>query len=150
VAWCSFLAAFRFETVRPISPKLVLGVEKLFQAVKLARRDVFEVLLGIFGQFTVLEVASCLFGCFLFTSVESTKMIRKFICLARFESLHTGKSMVHLLAIAGSFSGQPLVSILLVAWCSFLAAFCVEAEQPICPEHVLEVEQLFAAMRLAC
>jgi len=36
-----------------------------------------------------------------------------------------------------------------VVWCSFLAAFGVETVQPLSPEQVLRVEQLFAAVSLA-
>jgi len=46
----------------------------------------------------------------------------------------------HLVAVAGSLSGQNMVSRWLLAWCSFLTAFGVESVQPFSPEVVLEVE----------
>jgi len=58
-------------------------------------------------------------------------------------------SLAHLEAVAGSLSGQNLVSKWLLARCSYLAAFGVESVQPLSPEDVLEVEQLFAAVLLA-
>jgi len=61
-----------------------------------------------------------------------------------------GKSMAHLVAIAGSFSGRPLVSRWLLAWWSFLAAFGVKTLLRLSPEHILGVEQLFAAVKLVC
>ena len=53
------------------------------------------------------------------------------------------------MAVAGSLSGQILMTRWLLAWCSFLATFGVDSVQPFSPEHVLEVEQLFAAVLLA-
>jgi len=87
VAWWSFLAAFGVKSVQRLSPEHVVGVEQLFAAVKLTCRDVFGVLLGFDGRLAVLEVASCLLGAFFCTFVESTKVIRKSICLAQSEWL---------------------------------------------------------------
>ena len=46
VVWCSFLAAFGVKSVQPFFPDGANGVEQLFAAILLARRDGFGLLLG--------------------------------------------------------------------------------------------------------
>jgi len=146
LAWCSFLATFGVESVQPICPEQVLRDEQLFAAVLLAGRDVFGVLLGSDGRFLDLEVASCLLGGYFCIFLKSTKKKRMLISLARVEWLKMASFSAHLVAGAGSLSGQIVMTRWLLAWCSFLAAFGVESVQPKSPEDVLEVERLFAAV----
>ena len=69
VKMCSFLAAFGVESVQPFSPDGGNGLDQLFAAALLARRDVFGALLDIDGRFTGQEVASCLLAALFCTSL---------------------------------------------------------------------------------
>jgi len=104
------------------------------------------VLLGSSGQLTVLKMASCQLGGYFCIFLKSTKVKRMLIYLARVEWLWMASSFAHLVAVAGSLSGQILVSSCLLVWRSFLTAFGVEKVQPFSPVGAKGLKQLIVAV----